>query len=300
MTDFLSELAALTLGGSVAILVLVLTARMSRVRYAARWRCWLWLLLCVRLVIPFSIRLPERVEVQPPIQITAPSNTVIYTYEPEEPSKQEPVLPNIPEPEAPVVSAPNVEPPTRPLPETPEPKQEITLYQIVFTIWGAGAALMVLWYGVSHLRFLRWLRRWGNPVINAQTIRVFNILGDELELNRRPELLVCTGLRVPVLVGVIAPKLLLPEGEMGENALRYSLLHELTHFKRRDIWLKSLALLVNAVHWFNPLMWYMAHLVERDTELACDEAALKKLPAEEHSGYGTTILDAVERLKAAQ
>jgi len=87
---------------------------------------------------------------------------------------------------------------------------------------------------------------------------------------------------------------------MGQNALSYSLLHELTHYKRRDIWLKTLALLVNAVHWFNPFMWYMTRLVERDTELACDEAALKLLPAEEHSAYGTTILDAVERLKAAQ
>ena len=96
------------------------------------------------------------------------------------------------------------------------------------------------------------------------------------------------------------PKLLLPEGEMGDNALRYSLLHELTHFKRRDIWLKTLALLVNAIHWFNPFMWYMTRLVERDTELACDEAALKLLPTEEHKAYGTTILDAVERLKAAQ
>ena len=42
------------------------------------------------------------------------------------------------------------------------------------------------------------------------------------------------------------------------------------------------------------------HLLERDTELACDEAALKLLPAEEHKAYGTTILDAVERLKAAK
>ena len=87
---------------------------------------------------------------------------------------------------------------------------------------------------------------------------------------------------------------------MGEHALRYSILHELTHFKRRDIWLKTLALLVNAIHWFNPFMWYMTRLVERDTELACDEAALKLLPVEEHKAYGTTILDAVERLKTAK
>ena len=102
-----------------------------------------------------------------------------------------------------------------------------------------------------------------------------------------------------MLVGLLHPKLLLPEGDMGDNDIRYSLLHELTHFKRRDIWLKTLVLWVNALHWFNPLMWYMTRLVERDMELACDEAALKTLPREEHSAYGRTLLDAVERLKAA-
>lgn len=298
MNEFLTDLMSLTLGGAVAIAVLALTARLSRARYAARWRCWVWLLLCARLMFPVSIPVPEQAEIVPPIQITAPVDAVIYTYEPEIPPVQNPV-PEQPLPEFPTASRPNVEKPIESVPEMSEPKQEITLYQIVFLIWVVGAAVMLLWYGISHLRFLRYLCRWGNPVLNAQTIRLFNELGDKLELNRRPALYVCTGLRVPVLVGVLSPKLLLPEGEMRENALRYSLLHELTHFKRRDIWLKTLALLVNAVHWFNPFMWYMTRLVERDTELACDEAALKKLPAQEHSAYGTTILDAVERLKTA-
>lgn len=299
MTEFLTELAALTLGGSVAVVVLALTARVSRVHYAARWRCWLWLLLCVRLAIPVSIQLPEQVEVQPPIQITAPRNPVIYTYEPELPAVQQPE-PQLPQQDGPTTPAPGVDRPTPSNPVQTQSKQEITLHQVIFAVWAVGGAAMLLWYAISHLRFLRWLRRWGTPVVNSGTIRAFNELGDKLELSARPGLLFCTGLRVPVLVGMISPKLLLPEGEMGESALRYSLLHELTHFKRRDIWLKSLALLVNAIHWFNPLMWYMTRLVERDTELACDEAALKQLPTEEHSAYGTTILDAVERLKAAQ
>lgn len=294
MVEFLSELAALTLGGSIAVLVLAVTARLSRTRYAAKWRCWLWLLLCIRLMIPVSIQLPERIEVQPPIQITVPSDPVIYTYEPEAPAVQQP------EPELPEQNRPTPNPPISSFPVQTQTKQEITLYQIVFAVWAAGAAAMLLWYAFSHLRFLHWLRRWGSPVVNSCTIREFNEQGDRLGLNARPGLLFCTGLRVPVLVGLFSPRLLLPEGEMGESALRYSLLHELTHFKRKDIWLKSLALLVNAIHWFNPLMWYMIRLVERDTELACDEAALKLLPAEEHSAYGTTILDAVERLKAAQ
>ncbi len=294
MSEFLSALGTLTLGGSAAVCALALTARLSRAKYAARWRCWAWLILCIRLAIPAAIQLPERMEAQPPIQITAPSDTVIYTYDPEViPDEPDAQLPQVEQPGAP---APDVERPVVSAPDTQEHKQ-VTLYQVMFVVWAVGAATMLLWYAFSHLRFLGWLRRWGNPVVNGQTIRVFNNLGDKLELNRRPELLICTGLRVPVLAGVFSIKLLLPEGEMGEDELRYSLLHELTHFRRRDIRLKTLALAANAIHWFNPLMWYMTRLVERDTELACDEAALKTLPAGEHGVYGRTILNAVERLK---
>lgn len=293
MTEFLTNLASLTTGGTVAVVVMALTARMSRARYAARWRCWLWLLLCLRLVVPVSIEFPEHTKIKAPIQITAPSDIVIFEENDPEPRP-------VPEPTQPTVPSTPAPTPGVPTPPSVPAVAEITLYQIVFATWAAGTAAVLLWYLFAHWRFLGWLRRWGDPVLNTGTIRVFNELGDKLELNHRPELLVCTGLKVPVLAGVFVPRLLLPEGEMGENALRYSILHELTHFKRRDIWLKTLALLVNAIHWFNPFMWYMTRLVERDAELACDEAALKLLPAEEHKAYGTTILDAVERLKAAK
>ena len=41
----------------------------------------------------------------------------------------------------------------------------------------------------------------------------------------------------------------------------------------------------------------MVRLVERDTELACDEGVLRLLPPEEHAAYGRTILDAADRLR---
>ena len=128
-------------------------------------------------------------------------------------------------------------------------------------------------------------------------IRMYNQLGDQLGLDRRPNLRICSGLKAPMLAGIFRPRLLLPEDAPTGDGLRYTLIHELTHYKRRDIWLKSIALLTNIVHWFNPFMWYMVRLVERDTELACDEAALRQLPAEDHAAYGRTILNAVERLK---
>ena len=296
MTKFLTELISFSLGGAVAVVVLALTARVSRARYAARWRCWLWLLLCMLLVVPVSIDLPQQTGAKAPVQITAPSDIVIITFSPENP---DPPAVSAPEREEPLVPQPV---PIQPAPSKPvisvEPQEQgITLYQVAFVIWAAGALAVMAWYVVAHLRFLRYPGRWGSKSDNPETIQMFNRVGDELGLDSRPQLLVCTGLRVPVLAGVFSPKLLLPDGEIGADTLRYSILHELTHYKRRDIWLKTVALMVNAVHWFTPVMWYMTRLVERDTELACDEAALKKLPVPEHKAYGATILDAVERMK---
>jgi beta-lactamase regulating signal transducer with metallopeptidase domain len=156
---------------------------------------------------------------------------------------------------------------------------------------------VLLWSGWAHLRFLSWLRRWAAPVTDGEAIRAFNQLGDRLGLHRRPRLLVCQGLKVPMLAGILRPALLLPQEGVSGEALGFSLLHELTHFRRRDIWLKTLAMWASALHWFNPLMWYMVRLVERDIELACDEDALRSLPKSDFAAYGQTILNAVARLQ---
>ena len=58
-----------------------------------------------------------------------------------------------------------------------------------------------------------------------------------------------------------------------------------------------LAMWVNTLYWFDPLMWYMVRLVEQDTELACDEDALRVLPPEAYAVYGQTVLTAVAKLQ---
>lgn len=306
-TDLLPTLGALTLGGSAAVILFALASRASRARYGARWRCWVWGLLCLRLAIPFSLLSLYEEEHQAPIQLSLPSDAVIYEYTPPQPSAPQPA--NTPptgtsdhaaQPSAgtPVGTGQTDTPAGEiPVEETPSREFSISLSEIVVLLWLAGVVVMAGWTLVSHLRFLRYLRRWGQPARNPDAIRLYNQTGDQLKLARRPGLRTCTGLRAPMLAGLLHPRILLPEEMPEGDSLRYALLHELTHFKRRDIWLKALALLANIVHWFNPLMWYMVRLVERDTELACDEAALRQLPPEEHAAYGRTILNAVERLK---
>ena len=95
-----------------------------------------------------------------------------------------------------------------------------------------------------------------------------------------------------MLAGLLHPCLLLPPKPMDDTRLRHALLHELTHCKRHDIAFKALVLWVCALHWFNPAVWLMRRAVERDLELACDDAALRVLPESERAAYGNTVLQA--------
>jgi beta-lactamase regulating signal transducer with metallopeptidase domain len=289
MTDTLTTLLTTTLGGASVILLLAVASRSTRARYGAKWRCWAWLLLCLRLAVPFPL-LPQIDRTEPSlIQLPAPSDTIIYQAPAAQPDSSADTAP------APTIPSPRPQI-TQPTVETPSEPFTLSLTQLVMLVWLAGVAVFVLWTLGQHLRFLAYLRRWSRPVAEANILDLFQQLCDQLHLRRPPQLRYCQGLNIPMLAGIFRPILLLPEETCSPEALRYSLLHELTHFRRKDIWLKALALWVNAVHWFNPAVWYMVRLVERDTELACDEAALLTLPSAEHAAYGRTILNAADRL----
>lgn len=292
MSQVLLTLGALTLGGSAAVVLLALAGRSTRGRYEARWRCLAWLVLCLRLAVPLPLfshgeaGAPIQMEIpNPPAAVQLPSPLGIPENAPPPAAGQSGQLP----PGAPSDGSA--------APAAPQKGENIDLPRLLLSVWLAGAAAALLWSGWAHLRFLAWLRRWSAPVADQTALSVFQQLGDLLGLRRKPRLLVCQGLKVPMLAGMLRPAILLPQGELDGDELAFSLLHELTHYRRRDVWLKALALWVNALYWFDPLMWYMVRLVERDTELACDEDALRAIPQSDFAAYGRTILDAVARLQ---
>lgn len=294
MADFLTQLGALSLGGAVVILLLTASSLLTRSRYAARWRCWGWLLLCLRLAVPLPLPTLQTPTIPAPIQLPAPSDQVIYTPAPT-PSPPDAsgsadtvtVFPSSP----PIDAQLDVVAPSQPL------QSSFTLSQLLFVLWLAGAAAVLLWNLRRHLCFSRYLRRWSSPVTDPDTLALLQQVGKQLGLRRLPRLLACQGLAVPMLAGLARPALLLPQPSLPDDQLHFSLLHELTHYRRRDILFKALGLWTAALHWFNPAVWLMVRYIERDTELSCDDDALRLLPSGDHAAYGRTILAAVERLK---
>ena len=164
MNRFLLDLAALSLGGGAVVLLLLLAARLTRGRYAARWRCTAWLLLSLRLAVPFPL-LPHTGPAEAPVQLTVPSNPVVFTYSP--PVSQPPAASSRP---AQSQAAPSRSEPVQNAVQPEAPAESggfsLSLAQLLLILWLLGAAGVLLWNVGCHLRLRRlpcWrgTGRWG-------------------------------------------------------------------------------------------------------------------------------------------
>ena len=103
-------------------------------------------------------------------------------------------------------------------------------------------------------------------------------------------MLACDRIGSPFVLGILRPKIYIPS-TLDENEKQYVLLHERAHIKRLDTLWKPLAFLILSVHWFNPLVWLAYFLFSRDTELACDEKAVRSLSLKERKEYSEALLE---------
>ena len=101
----------------------------------------------------------------------------------------------------------------------------------------------------------------------------------------------------PLTYGIFRPVILLPVSLSGEDErkLAYILQHEMVHIRRFDGGLKPIMAAALCLHWFNPLVWVMYVLFNRDVELACDEEVLRIHGAEARKGYAMTLIGMEER-----
>ncbi|MGG1984773.1 M56 family metallopeptidase, partial [Brevibacillus brevis] len=101
----------------------------------------------------------------------------------------------------------------------------------------------------------------------------------------------------PALMGIWRPQIWLPENlldKLNEHDLRHIFLHELAHWKRRDIPVNSIMSVLLILNWFNPLLWYAASRMRQDQEMACDALALTYLQETEVPRYGYTMIKMLE------
>lgn len=95
---------------------------------------------------------------------------------------------------------------------------------------------------------------------------------------------------VPLTYGILRPVILVPKGMEPGPELDYVLEHEFAHIRRWDGLYKLLLTLALCLHWCNPLVWLMVGLANRDVELACDQAVVRRFGLEARADYARTLL----------
>ena len=100
----------------------------------------------------------------------------------------------------------------------------------------------------------------------------------------------------PLTYGILRPVILVPTSTEWENtaSLQYVLEHEYVHIRRFDSIKKIALIIVLCVHWFNPLVWAMYILANRDIELSCDEAVLRLFGENKKATYARVLISMEE------
>lgn len=98
------------------------------------------------------------------------------------------------------------------------------------------------------------------------------------------------------IFGVFNSKILISKEllNLDDESLKYIFMHELAHFKRKDLFFNLIMLLTVSVHFFNPIVWYMFKNIREDIELAADEYVVRKMNKYEKKQYGLTLIHMLE------
>ncbi|MCL2704020.1 MAG: M56 family metallopeptidase [Defluviitaleaceae bacterium] len=237
-------------------------------RIGASSRVLAWCVVLMVSLVPVRFKLPET--------SVSPVPTVRDTVE----SVIIPVLTQVP----PVTALSGV-PETSMLTVTPA-RSEVNADKglIALLVWGAGVMVFLARGIASYLTLARKLRETCIPAGEIE-LTVLRELSVKIDIYR------CEAAPTTMLLGLFKPRLYLPDREYEKDALRCMLMHEYVHFRRKDVLVKWLAFISNAIHWFNPVLYLQRRELSRECELAADEAVIRLLDANERLNYGHMLLD---------
>ena len=266
------------LSSSILILIVIGLRTVFKGKISLRLQYAIWGLVLLRLLIPVSFgstdfsvaNLTKKAETPTiVIQSTKPGENVQAEHPVQHPLEQTNEIPSQ-----------NI---TQNEPVAEENNFDLSDYAI-YIVWGMGFICVAGIFLFTNLRFKHkiMVSRYG-----------LDVRKNNLDVYATGEI------DTPCLFGINNPAIYVTYPVADEpTLLRHTLEHEATHYRHGDhIW-AVLRCACLAIHWYNPLVWWAAFLSQRDAELACDEATIKRLGEGERAEYGRTLIGMTCQKKA--
>ncbi|WP_148136136.1 M56 family metallopeptidase [Candidatus Formimonas warabiya] len=280
MAEIFQAVFAASLSATVVGLVLLILKGVLKNRVNPKWHYLLWIVLVLKLLVPYG---PESAV---SLFNMMPSVTQDTDFTPSDPESSQAIMntdqemPQIPSAYAVQDTSPAIVP---------------VVEKMVPYLWFLGAMLFLIWLVYTNYSLHRKLIMRGTPAPEAVNLLVRECK-KKMGVEQNIEIVMQDLVSTPALLGVMKPKILLSPANLpiGDKALSYILLHELAHFKRKDLPVNYLLLVLQVMHWFNPVIWYCFKRIREDMEVAADEMVLDVLDREEQKAYGKALLSVLE------
>ncbi len=273
-------LVGISITTGVVILLLKLSSGLLNKTYAAKWKYWIWLIVALRLVIPFNFSLP--VSPMTVNMMNTPKHASVNTV----PAQQITTMPSA-QTEQVIINNPITTIQTTPL----------TLINILILIWGMGAVLFLAYQFIGYILFRKKALRWSKEPADARITNTLREIAADMGMKKEISVLISKSVASPLMTGFLKPLLFLPNESYSDTDLKFILRHELTHYKRGDLWYKLFLIVVSAIHWFNPFVHLMFREASTDLELSCDDYVIHGLSKGERVMYSETILTSITAQK---
>lgn len=284
-TLFLTNLSV-SFTASLTILMLLIASPFIRSRYAAKWKCRLWIFPAARLLIPVN----GAVFLQPVLYMLAQAGRYGKSVLNSGGAVSGPALPQA---SISVTIPQQLTVPAAPYSE--KIQAGITFLDAAALLWVTGvfvfAALHVRSY--LHLKKEIFTKGWLEEANSVSAL--VQELSDFLHIKRGLSVIRYPRADSPMLFGFLHPVLVLPDAAYGTEELFFILRHELVHFRHRDNEIKLLLTAAGCLHWFNPFVFFMQKETAVDMELACDERVVQDMDFAFRKAYTETLLSALHK-----
>lgn len=234
MFELFKTVLILSLFGFGITALLLCLKPITAKKFPAKWQYYVWIAVLLSMIIPTYKLIPPKEAQKLPL---LPQNEIV-------------------QPEA--VQDLEEAPRTVIIEETPieyrevniTPNYRIKLLDLLAYIWLVGMCIYLI---IVISSYIVYITRKHKKAIMITENAVLNEVKKELKIKRHIKIRMSPDIQSPMLVGVLFPVIYIPCREIPDENMRMVFLHELTHYKRKDLIIKWLSLFVNAVHWFSSI-----------------------------------------------
>ncbi len=172
---------------------------------------------------------------------------------------------------------------------------DITINNIMPIVWLIGLFIFTSTYIIGNIKLKHTIRN----LENLQDSRMKIILikcKNKLNINKKVEIKLQNFNMSPCIHGIIRPKILISKDfiKQDNDTIKNVFMHELSHYKRKDMITNYFLLIITAIHWFNPIIYRVFKKIRQEMELATDEIALNRMNKDEKKRYGLTLINLLQ------